>query len=267
MKHKTTDQDRISIVNKYVSGDSMDKIAKEYNINKSSVHSILKTRNIPRRNSSDSHKKYIINENFFDLIDTPEKSYFLGILFADGYNSPKRNLVRLCLISKDKPLLNKLRNILEYTKPLTKRTFSNPNWSSQYELAITNKHISHQLEKLGCIPNKSSKLNFPTQISRHLLQHFIRGYYDGDGSLRFYKNNPNQPRLSITSTLSFCNKLQNVIETQVNINTGLYKHKINDFNYSVQISGRIQVRSFLSWIYEKDTISLQRKKKLAKRIL
>ena len=44
------------------------------------------------------------------------------------------------------------------------------------------------------------------------------------------------------------------------------KHKINDFNYSIQISGRLQVRSFLSWIYEKDTISLQRKKKLAKQI-
>ena len=267
MKHKTTDKDRIDIVHKYLSGSSMDKIAKEYSINKSSVFSILKTRNIPRRNSSDSHKKYAINENFFDLIDTPEKSYFLGILFADGYNNTKNNLVRICLISKDKPLLNRLRDILGYTKPLAKRVFSNPNWSSQCELSITNKHISRQLEKLGCIPNKSSILEFPTQIPKRLLQHFVRGYYDGDGSLRFYKNNSNQPRLSITSTLPFCNHLQKVIENQVGIKTGIYKHKINDFNHSIQISGRIQIRSFLSWIYKNETISLQRKKELAKRIL
>lgn len=264
MKHKTSDQDRINIVHKYLSGSSMDKIAKEHNINKSSVLSILKTRNIPRRNSSDSHKKYDINEHFFDLIDTPEKAYFLGILFADGYNSVKHNLVRLCLVARDKPLLNQLRKTLGYTKPLAKRTFSNPRWSSQYELSITNKHISRQLEVLGCIPNKSSKLEFPTKIPDRLLRHFVRGYYDGDGSLRFYQNDP---RLSITSTLPFCKQLQLIIVKHINIKSGLYKHKINDFNYSIQISGKNQIRSFLSWIYQEDTISLRRKKKLAQRIL
>ena len=47
------------------------------------------------------------------------------------------------------------------------------------------------LNKLGCKPNKSLILEFPKEeyfTSPDLIRHFIRGYWDGDGSLGIYNN-------------------------------------------------------------------------------
>lgn len=38
------------------------------------------------------YRKYEINQDFFDEINTQEKAYFLGILFADGYNNYDKSL-------------------------------------------------------------------------------------------------------------------------------------------------------------------------------
>jgi len=43
--------------------------------------------------------------------------------------------------------------------------------------------MKDDLIALGCIPRKSLLLKFPTsnQVPEHLIRHFIRGYFDGDG--------------------------------------------------------------------------------------
>ena len=48
-----------------------------------------------------------INKNFFNKIDTEEKAYFLGFLYADGYNNTDRNSVALSLKEDDKEILEK----------------------------------------------------------------------------------------------------------------------------------------------------------------
>lgn len=45
---KLTDQQKIDITNKYKNGSSLRNLAKEYNVSKTSIFSILKVRNIKR---------------------------------------------------------------------------------------------------------------------------------------------------------------------------------------------------------------------------
>jgi len=48
------------------------------------------------------------------------------------------------------------------------------------------------LIKLGCVPNKSLILKFPSLdifSNKSLIYPFIRGYFDGDGSIFESKNN------------------------------------------------------------------------------
>lgn len=40
-------------------------------------------------------RKYTINEKYFEKVDTPEKAYILGLLYADGYNSEKTGRINL----------------------------------------------------------------------------------------------------------------------------------------------------------------------------
>jgi intein/homing endonuclease len=58
---------------------------------------------------------------------------------------------------------------------------------------------------MGMVPNKSLVLKFP-DIPKEMYRHFIRGYFDGDGSLCLHINKRGkfQPLLSITSTDDFC---------------------------------------------------------------
>ena len=42
---------------------------------------------------SKSSKHYLVDEHVFDVIDTEEKAYWLGFLFADGYNHQTKNCI------------------------------------------------------------------------------------------------------------------------------------------------------------------------------
>jgi len=48
----------------------------------------------------------------------------------------------------------------------------------------------NDLLNLGIVPRKSKILRFPTkeQIPENLIQHYIRGYLDGDGSVQLHHN-------------------------------------------------------------------------------
>lgn len=76
---------------------------------------------------------------------------------------------------------------------------------------ITNKHLWETLNTYGCGPRKSLNLNFPKkEIFKDicLIKHFIRGYFDGDGSIsRYIHKNIVTPHISIIGTLSFLNEL------------------------------------------------------------
>lgn len=66
--------------------------------------------------------KYNINKDYFRIIDSNEKPYFLGLMYADGYVS-ERSIV-LSLQEGDKLILEKFKKSIEYNGPIR---FSNKN--------------------------------------------------------------------------------------------------------------------------------------------
>ena len=69
------------------------------------------------------------------------------------------------------------------------------------------------------VPNKSLVVNFPTCVPENLIRHFIRGYYDGNGSI--YMNIKSEKNhhvtLTITSTDSFCKTISEIVSKELNI--------------------------------------------------
>lgn len=135
-------------------------------------------------NSSRAARKYSVNDYYLDNIDTPNKAYILGILYADGYNNTIRNRIVLNLEYTDKLILEQIKNEFEYSGPLLydkKDGIRKP----QYRLSINNKRLSEKLEYWGCPKKKTEILKFPKFLDDSLIHHFIRGYFDGDGSIYF----------------------------------------------------------------------------------
>ena len=124
-----------------------------------------------------------MREDFFESIDTEEKAYWLGFLYADGYNYEAKGEVKVALAGKDKDFLLKLRDTIYPNKDKPLYYKENSDLSTGYELNMSSARMSRHLAKQGCMQAKTFKIKFPYFIDESLYRHFIRGYFDGDGSL------------------------------------------------------------------------------------
>lgn len=181
-----TEERKNKIKDYYLSCYNKRQTCKEMHCGECTLNSIINEYGLYEPTMSVIKRKYDIDEDYFDVIDTQNKAYALGLYYADGsVASNGGTLVRLSLQECDKEILDKLNSefggnrkllFIEYHK-------KNKNWSNQYCLSISNKKLHNDLIKHGCLPNKSLILKFPTTVPYDLTRHFIRGYFDGDGSL------------------------------------------------------------------------------------
>lgn len=227
---------------------SYKELANKFNKSVSSVSCLLMREGLKGKFENNHFRKYPINQDYFNVIDSEEKSYFLGFLYADGCNHYNSTKISMFLKEEDKDILIKLNNLIQPTKPLTYR--KQKIGTNQFGMQISNKQISDKLNELGCIPRKTFTLDFPNnnQVPEKYLLPFLRGYFDGDGWLG--KND-----ISITSSILFCNKLSNFLFNKFQITT---KHKVKNKVIELCFS-RKDVKLFLDLLYKSSNIHLDRK--------
>lgn len=253
-----SDDDEYKIIDAYQSGMTVRDVAKKFNIGEKRASDILKKHDVCVLLSCERPSKYSLNEHYFDNIDTQDKAYILGFLYADGCNC--NNNISICLQERDKEILDKINLALGSDRPLRFIDYSNRdgNCQNQYKLSITNKYMANQLVSLGMVRNKSLILEFPKWLNKNLYPHFIRGYFDGDG---YVSKNYYNAKLSIVSTKIFCERIQEILYSEVGVNSSIYLCHKNELTTTrtLQISGRNQISEFLDYIYNDANLYLQRK--------
>lgn len=255
------------IVRKYVSGMSTPAIADMLNVTHAAILKVLKKNNIQRRTAEECHRQYQLNEGFFDNIDTEEKAYFLGFLYADGSNQKASNFIKIDLAEKDKELLQKFAKLLYPKSPRQHVKIQDRGEKGRFaHLTIHSKHMCHQLEKLGCVPQKTFKIVFPNWLREDLIRHFVRGYFDGDGSVNINYKKGRSSFLKITSTKEMTTSIRDIIASRLNITCCLYSHKSSPV-FDVCTSGDRQLKKILDWMYDCSTIRLARKAKKHQELL
>ncbi|WP_017187804.1 hypothetical protein [Alkalibacillus haloalkaliphilus] len=203
-------------------------------------------------------KRYKINENVFENIDTPEKSYWLGFLYADGYINKERNYIELTLKESDKLHIEKFKKFLSTSTPIKNKEIigSNGKLYKACTLFIYRKKIMNDLINLGCIENKSLKLSFPQSglIPKELIRDFVRGYFDGDGSLNFSsRRNRQECTVNFIGTRRFLEELRKELDLPTR------KLDRNGQAFSLRYSGvKIPLR-VLEYMYKDAGIYLERK--------
>lgn len=139
-------------------------------------------------------KTTVVNDYFFSKIDSEIKAYLLGFIAADGnvYKHKHSNSYYLN-INVHMQDLYIIELIQKYISPTSKIQFKQKN--NQYKIAITSKQLFFDLGKLGIIPNKTySEINTLLKIPKYLRIDFIRGYFDGDGTVGVYKDKKQHDR-------------------------------------------------------------------------
>src|SRR4030042_2540334 len=131
-----------------------------------------------------------INENFYSSWSN-EMAYVLGVIFTDGNINPgsKRDpsqktttrSPRLIIAQKEPELLNKVSKLMNCDMKLRhrkKRGIAGP----LYVFDICSEKIYDDLINLGLSPHKSKTIEFPN-VPPEFVRHFVRGCWDGDGSI------------------------------------------------------------------------------------
>ena len=194
-------------------------------------------------------------------VDTEWKAYFLGLMYSDGCVS-SRNKVSILLKEEDGYLLENI------AKWLDKRTRLLERLGRKYLVLSFRDRILHkQLIHNGCLPRKSREnkddLVFPV-INEENIGHFIRGFFDGDGSVYVPSKRANLLYVELVSTsYSFIQDLKDKL-LEFGVESHLYRkddpRENRSFIYRLFVTKQDMVKSFHSLIYKNSSIHLERKR-------
>lgn len=184
------------------SKESIRNIAKKYNIDRFIITGWLLAKGYSVYNRRAERG---FNVNFFDSIDSEEKAYWLGFMYADGWINKNNTSWNIGLALK----LDDLSHLQKFGKAIEKEhiTFS----KVACKISLGSKHMFNTLRNYGCVERKSLILQFPKEeifVSKNLIRHFIRGYFDGDGCVSYTNKNHTSYSVSILGTKQFLEKLK-----------------------------------------------------------
>jgi DNA-binding transcriptional regulator WhiA len=199
------------------------------------------------------HNLLTFNPNVFNKINTEEKAYWLGFLFADGSIDENRNALELSLQVSDKEHLEKFYKFLDCEREVKTDSY-------RCRTSLTHKDLIKDLVNLGCTGRKSLSIKFPT-LPKKLRKHFIRGYFDGDGSItKSLKTDVIYTSLSIASgSGEFLKEIISIFNEETESNCKQTGHKSKSANIHLVCLKNNLCKSFLNWLYENANIYMQRK--------
>jgi hypothetical protein len=257
-------------------------IAEKYQIPRSTVERYCKIMGV--KITPKLH--YTCDDNLFSR-NTEESFYLAGFIAADGCinqnKSSKPNYLSICLAKKDEDHLLKLKQIMKFTGPIKynirKLSELNDNWkdSEQCKIDIYSKQMIEDLARFDIGQRKSLIYKFPDWLMDHsLVNHFMRGYVDGDGS--FYISTENRMTkkfgmrkyskfvFSLRGTKLFLEDFNLMLWEFANIRS-ITKPAFNNGIDQITYSGNIQVAKIASYFYRNANIFMDRKFQIVKELI
>lgn len=188
-------------------------------------------------------------------------AYVLGFWFADGYMRKEKSY-RVTFSGKDRDIFIEICQSLNSNHPIRLTN----NEDNCYFISFCSKKLYDDLIKLGGLRRKSKIIDFPN-VPKKFLPDFIRGYFDGDGSVFFVeyvrtkdKRRTRELRTNFTSgSPNFLESLMKVLHSEI----GLPLKKLGVYNEGSSLKlgyGMKDSDTLLNYMYYKDfPIGLSRK--------
>lgn len=208
------------------------------NRTKSSIYHMANKLNLHREIKP---RKYSLNTNFFSNYSS-QSSYLLGWFYSDGNVTKDLRTVRLHLQKSDSEILEQIKAVVSSNQPL----YYNNN---SVELKLHSKIMVKDIYSLGCKERKTKKITFPKFPPKKFYKDFIRGYFDGDGSIMF--NNPNTLKINFSGNRKFIQQLNKIINKTLKIPPAkLKENKKNDHPsvWMIYFYGN-NARKLCNWMY------------------
>lgn len=261
-KHLTKEEVS-SIKEKYKNGAKVKELEKEFNCTNFTIYKVINRENL---NKIHGNRKFSIDENYFNVINSERKAYFLGLIWADGSILKSKGTLSIHLQKEDEYLLEELRNDICPSKPLKYYQPKNLKWKERAMLTIHSYPLINSLINIGCIPNKRQGVQFPDCIPKNLIHHFIRGYFDGDGCVSILNKSEKRMTVYFTGALEFITELKNQLAL-----LGVEFNKVtsdgrNNVTVSIAIGKKSKLNQLFDILYNNSTIFMKRKQEKYEKI-
>jgi hypothetical protein len=255
---------KIKIINAFLENNSVNKTSKMFNLCFQATKSILVKSGL----KIDPAKYHVIDESFFETIDSHEKAYYIGLIMSDGcllWNRRKDKVGQLLisLVEADKYILE---NLISLTKSSTKlrvqihRCRDGCVRQPMNGLCIASEVFVSHLTKYGLFPNKSVNHPFFKNIPEEFLSSAILGYFDGDGSVSILRQNT-QLCASFISSIEFSKELyKTLLSKNIKCSIRVRKTKKGTEMGEVRLKGNNQCLKLYRYMYSSNIPSLTRKK-------
>ena len=183
------------------------------------------------------NSKYKIDDSMFRVVDSEEKAYLLGLIASDG-SLNHNGAVTIKLHNKDIDILVKIKKIFNIDIPIFKS-------KDMRGICISSKKIMKDIAfLLGVDVNQKSLkkdkiVKMPKFDNLFFQWAFIRGYFDGDGSISIPNEVRRTPQISIAS---YSNNIRNSIKEFCQIpcddtGTALWWYSSNALDFLAKIYG------------------------------
>lgn len=251
-KFKLTEEQELEIVERYMNGESIRKIAEHYPVGRTSIGYVLQRHNVETKGQGNSYgyanKKYTLNENFFSEIDTEEKAYWLGFISADGHVG--EDVIAIGLSKIDRGHLEKFLKAIGSNSPIKEYDSTN-----SVAVRIYSKKMVSDLRKLGLLREKSKTMMYPF-LKTTMHRHFIRGLFDGDGSISRGK----KISISFSGTIEIVMSIKIIMMNMFDVFDSKVSKTENNFSY-VRWANKKDILNILDFMYKDSSIFLDRKYK------
>lgn len=248
---KTTNQEQeYAIVEKYRGGLSQKSISLDMNIGTMVIERVLKDWNVKMR-SSGGVRPYDVRSNRFDELSDELPAYWLGFLFADA--TVWRSNLAIALAEKDKNHLYKFEDFIgcgRRTKEIMVGKYR------AVRLGVSDVKLADKLRELCVEPHRPRGVELIQKIPEISLNHFLRGWFDGDGSAYRF------PQLSFAGRPPFLMEVQKVFIKYARANPVTLKWNGNP-NKVIRVlnyRGVNRCEEIANYLYKDATIWLPRKR-------
>ena len=250
------------IIKEYIeTGCSIQFLKRKYGIPPMKISNAIKAAGYDVINKQNQIK---FDEHIFDSIDTEEKAYWLGFIWADGCIASRDYNFEMALAEKDKEHLEKFNLFVKHKRSITKKVCKiNGKECIAYRSSFNSKHFWNTLNNYGCTPKKSLTLKFPKlEIFKEpqFIYDFIRGYFDGDGCITHKNKEHTQIAFSLCGTDDMLRNISDLL--------GKPNRKISHDsrgNHCPELTFvHFTALSILSLLYDNASIYLERKYNLYK---
>lgn len=205
-------------------------------------------------------RTYIVNDDY--CLESHNGAWILGFYAADGYlptTKGAKNRITIGLARKDEEILHLIAKEISYDGPIYQYNSSEVNGKSFpcSSLAFTSKKLRKQFEFYGVVNNKTFKIDsLPKELPQEYMIDYIRGYFDGDGSV--YKPKDKKINMSITSAnKNFLEDVQTFLAQKYSIDSHIYENK-SAYSLKFGVDASIKLGKLM---YNNDYLTLPRKKK------